>query len=55
MLIVQFFVIKILDFDPLASWVVFVLMIISIAGVYIWRLSGDEWRNPETIAQLQAD
>lgn len=55
MLIIQFFVIKVLDFDPLASWVVFVLMILSIAGVYIWRLNGDEWRNPETIAQLQAD
>ncbi|MFT7528859.1 MAG: MATE family multidrug resistance protein [Arenicella sp.] len=55
MLIIQFFVIKVLNFDPLASWVVFVLMIIAIAGVYIWRLNGDEWRNPETIAQLQAD
>jgi MATE family multidrug resistance protein len=55
MLVIQFFVIKVWAFGPLASWIVFVLMILSIAGVYLWRLKGDKWRHPEIAAQLLAE
>ena len=55
MLVIQFFVIKVWDFDPLASWVVFVLMILAIATIYLWRLNGDKWRNPDVVAELLAD
>lgn len=52
MLVIQYFVIKVWEFGALASWFVFVLMILSIAGVYLWRLQGDKWRNPELAAEL---
>ncbi len=55
MLVIQFLVIKVWDFDPLASWIVFVLMILSIAGVYLWRLKGDKWRHPQLAAELQME
>ena len=54
MLIIQFFVIKVWNFDPLASWIVLVLMILAIAGVYLWRLNSGKWQNAETFAELQA-
>lgn len=55
MLVAQYIVIKILDFGPKASWVIFVSMIISIALVYLLRLHGQKWRNPDVLRQVLAE
>lgn len=45
MLLAQIVVIKVLELGPGASWVVFVLMILALAGSYVWRLMSGGWRT----------
>src|SRR5690606_31023855 len=55
MLVAQFFIIKVLGFGPKVSWVTFVCMILAIAVVYIRRLHGNRWRDPDRLRQVMAE
>jgi MATE family multidrug resistance protein len=55
MLIAQYFIIMVFDYGPLASWWAFVAMIISLALIYLWRLHGGVWREPERIARVMRE
>ncbi|MCB1643827.1 MAG: MATE family efflux transporter [Pseudomonadales bacterium] len=55
MLLVQYFVIKVWEMGPRASWVVFVAMIITTALMYLWRLAGPRWRTPEAFARVMSE
>lgn len=55
MLIAQYFIIIVYDYGPRLSWVVFVLMIIVIAVVYLGRLYSGVWREPERLARVMEE
>jgi len=55
MLIAQYFIIMVYDFGPQASWWAFVAMILALAMVYLYRLLGNVWRQPERLAKVMAE
>ena len=55
MLIVQYFIIMVYDFGPMTSWWIFVAMILVLAALYLARLLGDRWRQPEHLALVMAE
>ncbi len=55
MLVAQYFIIMVLGLGPKVSWWVFVAMLISLALVYLYRLLGDTWRQPERLARVMAE
>ena len=55
MLIVQIVVIKVYEFGPKVSWVVFVIMILSTAAIYLVRMLGQKWRDPEILKAVMAE
>ncbi len=55
MLISQVLMIKVLDVGPLASWWGFVVMLLSLALIYVTRLLGNTWRHPRRLARVMAD
>ena len=55
MLIAQYFIIIVYDYGPRLSWVVFVLMIILLAVLYLGRLYGGVWREPERLARVMQE
>ena len=55
MLLAQYFIIIVYDYGPRLSWVVFVLMIILLAAVYLGRLYGGVWREPERLARVMQE
>ncbi len=55
MLIAQYFIIMVYDYGPKASWWAFVAMLIALAIIYMYRLLGDVWRQPERLAQMMAE
>ncbi|MGB5511350.1 MAG: MATE family efflux transporter [Woeseiaceae bacterium] len=55
MLVAQFFIIRVLDFSPRVSWLVFAAMILAIALVYALRLKGGRWRDPERLERVMAE
>ena len=55
MLIVQYFIIMVYDFGPMTSWWIFVAMILVLAALYLARLLGDRWRQPERLARVMAE
>lgn len=55
MLLIQYAVIKLLDFGPRISWLVFVCMILSAAVVFLLRLHGKKWQNPDVLKQVLDD
>lgn len=55
MLIAQYFVIVRWQLDPLVSWWVFVVMLLSIAFAYALRLFGGRWRRPERLARVMQE
>jgi len=55
MLIAQYFVIKVWQLDAMVSWWVFVVMLLSIAVCYSWRLLGGRWRHPDRLARVMAE
>ena len=52
MLVIQYLVIKVFELGPRVSWMAFVLMVLSIAGLYLWRLKGPVWRTPEAFQRV---
>ncbi|MEH6567854.1 MAG: MATE family efflux transporter [Halioglobus sp.] len=55
MLIAQYFIIMVYDYGPMVSWWTFVVMLISLAAIYLWRLLGGVWRQPERLARVMAE
>ncbi|MCB1843700.1 MAG: MATE family efflux transporter [Halioglobus sp.] len=55
MLIVQYYVIVVYELGPMVSWWVFVLMLVSLAGLYLGRLAGGVWRRPERLARVMSE
>ncbi|MEH6593287.1 MAG: MATE family efflux transporter [Halioglobus sp.] len=55
MLIAQYFIIMVYDFGPIVSWWTFVAMLISLAAMYLWRLLGGVWRQPDRLARVLAE
>jgi len=52
MLITQYFVIVVYGYGPRVSWWVFVSMLIVLALLYLGRLFGGTWRQPERLARV---
>ena len=55
MLIAQYLIIMVYDYGPMVSWWTFVAMLISLASVYLWRLLGGVWREPQRLAQVMME
>ena len=55
MLIAQYFIILVYQWGDRVSWMAFVFMIILIAVVYVGRLRGGVWRQPERLAKVMAE
>lgn len=55
MLVAQYFIIRVYQYGPRASWLAFVLMILSIAIVFLWRLKGGRWRDPEVLRMVMVE
>jgi MATE family multidrug resistance protein len=55
MLVAQYFIIMVFNYGPLASWWAFVAMLISLASIYLWRLLGDVWRQPQRLARVMVE
>ena len=55
MVIAQYFIIVVYDAGPRLSWVAFVLMLISLALVFLWRLLSGVWRQPERLARVMQE
>lgn len=55
MLVAQYFIIRVYEFGPRASWIAFVMMLFAIAIVYLLRLAGGRWRDPETLRLVMAE
>ena len=55
MLLVQYLVIKVWSLGPKVSWVVFVVMILLTAIIYLLRLMSSAWRTPEAFARVMSE
>lgn len=55
MLVAQYFIIRVFEYGPRVSWWAFVVMILAIAAVYIWRLKSGHWRHPEALKRVMAE
>ncbi|MBN4053631.1 MATE family efflux transporter [Haliea sp. AH-315-K21] len=55
MLVIQFLIIKVFAFGPRVSWIAFVIMILGIAGVFIYRLGSNRWRDPDKLKAVMAE
>jgi len=55
MLVAQYYVIRRSDLGPRVSWVVFVLMILAICLVFLIRLWGNKWRDPDRLSAVMAE
>ena len=55
MLVAQYFIILVFDYGPRVSWLTFVGLLLSIAVVYVARLRGGIWRDPERLKMVMAE
>ncbi len=55
MLVLQYFIILVLDYGPRISWLAFVVMILAIAGIFFVRLRSGIWRDPERLRLVMAE
>ena len=55
MLVAQYFIIRVFEWGPRASWWAFVALILAIAAVYVWRLQSGRWRDPEALRAVMAE
>ena len=54
MLVIQYFIILVWRLSAQVSWIVFTLLVFSIAVVYVSRLRGCCWRSEEKLAAVMA-
>lgn len=55
MLVAQYFIIVVYELGPMVSWWALVAMIILLAAVYLTRLLGGTWREPQRLARVMAE
>lgn len=55
MLVMQYLVIRVWEFGPRASWLVFCAMILAIAIVFLLRLWSGKWREEKALAAVMAE
>lgn len=55
MLVIQFFIIRVFEYGPRASWVAFVFLLLAIAVTFVTRLRGGRWRDPEALRLVMAE
>lgn len=55
MLVAQFFIIRVLEFSPRVSWIAFVILVLAIALVYVYRLWGGRWRDEAALERVMAE
>jgi len=55
MLVLQYLVIRVLELGPRISWLAFVFMILMITVVFLARLYGNRWRDPERLRAVMAE
>lgn len=55
MLMIQFFIIKVFAFGPRISWVAFVIMILGLMSVFIYRLGSNRWRDPDKLQAVMTE
>ena len=55
MLVAQYFIILVFKLDPRISWLAFVVLMLCIAVVYMWRLVGGKWRDPERLKLVMTE
>jgi len=55
MLLAQYFVIVVYGYGPRVSWWIFVFMLIVLALLYLGRLFGGTWRQPERLARVMSE
>jgi MATE family multidrug resistance protein len=55
MLVIQFFIIKVFAFGPRFSWIGFVIMILGLASVFIYRLGSNRWRDPDKLQAVMTE
>ena len=55
MLVAQYFIIRVFEWGPRASWIAFVVLILVIAVVYVWRLQSGHWRDAEALNRVMAE
>lgn len=55
MLVLQYLLIKVFELGPRISWLGFVFMIMLIAVVFVSRLYGNRWRDPDRLRAVMAE
>lgn len=55
MLVLQYLVIRVWEFGPKASWLVFCAMILAIAVVFLLRLWSGKWRDQKALEAVMAE
>ena len=55
MLVAQYCVIVVYEFGPRVSWWIFVSMLLLLAMLYLGRLFGNTWRQPERLARVMSE
>jgi len=55
MLVAQYLVIVVFEYGPKVSWWVFVAMLWTLALLYLMRLSGGTWREPDRLARVMRE
>jgi MATE family multidrug resistance protein len=55
MLVAQYFIILVFKLDPRISWLAFVVLMLCIAVVYMWRLVSGKWRDLERLKLVMAE
>jgi MATE family multidrug resistance protein len=55
MLVAQYLVIVVFGYGPRASWWVFVAMLWILAAVYLYRLFGGTWQEPERLVRVMRE
>lgn len=55
MLVAEFLIIKVYELGPRIAWLAFVAMLFAIAIVFVLRLAGGRWRDPERLRLVMAE
>ncbi|MEQ8954129.1 MAG: MATE family efflux transporter [Gammaproteobacteria bacterium] len=55
MLVTQYFIIRVYDFGPRASWIGFCVMLFMIALVFVLRLKSGRWRDERVLNMVMAE
>ena len=55
MVLVQYFVIMVWNYEPIVSWWVFVATLLALALVYSARVFGGTWRQADRLARVMQE